>query len=188
MTIAFGQGLNVAPLQAMMAVGALANGGFLVTPTFLKRTRRMRKRMRRALSSRKRRSPALFDAAQCEIGTAKIANIQGYFVGGKTGTADKIIHGHYSKDKVFTTFMAILPSDKPKYLFLTLLDEPQGLPETGGYHTAAYNAGSVAGKIIERTGPCLGFPAPRFTNATVSTPRETWLCGGESAGKGGGEH
>ena len=104
-----------------------------------------------------------------EIGSAKKANIEGYFIGGKTGTADKIIHGRYSNDRVFTTFMAIMPADKPKYLFLTLMDEPQGLPETGGYRTAAWNSGSVTGKIIERVGPLLGVP-PRFELPTQPFP------------------
>ena len=54
-------------------------------------------------------------------GSAGFANIPGYYVGGKTGTADKIVHGHYSQDKVFTTFMAIAPADKPKYLYLVHL-------------------------------------------------------------------
>jgi len=96
-----------------------------------------------------------------EIGSAKIADIQGYFVGGKTGTADKIVRGHYAKDRVLTTFMAVVPADKPKYLYLTLLDEPQGSSETDGYRTAAWNAGPVTGKIIERTGQLLGLP-PRL--------------------------
>ena len=190
MTIAFGQGLNVAPLQAMMAVGALANGGFLVTPTFLKRDEEdAKKDAPRVIKPETSESLRYLMRLNAEIGTAKIANIQGYFVGGKTGTADKIIHGHYSKDKVFTTFMAILPSDKPKYLFLTLLDEPQGLPETGGYHTAAYNAGSVAGKIIERTGPLLGLP-PRPDLPTQPFPLLAKLGYAEAnqPAKGGGEH
>ncbi len=92
------------------------------------------------------------------MGSAKAANIPGYFIGGKTGTADKIIHGHYAKDRVFTTFMAILPADKPKYLFLTLLDEPQALPETYGFHTAAWNSGEITGKVIRRVAPLLGLP------------------------------
>ena len=57
--------------------------------------------------------------------------------------------------------MAIAPADKPKYLFMTILDEPQGLPETHGFATAAWNAGAVTGKIVERAGPILGLP-PRF--------------------------
>lgn len=159
MTIAFGQGLNVAPLQAMMAVGALANGGFLVKPTFLKRSEEdAKKEAPRVIKPETSEAMRYLMRLNAEIGTAKIADIQGYFVGGKTGTADKIIHGHYAKDRVFTTFMAIMPSDKPKYLFLTLLDEPQATSESGGYHTAAWNAGPVTGKIIERAGPLLGLP------------------------------
>lgn len=159
MTIAFGQGLNVAPLQAIMAVGALVNGGNLITPTFLKRSEEeAKKNAPRVVRPEVSETMRYLMRLNAEIGSAKMANVNGYFIGGKTGTADKIIHGHYSKDKVFTTFMAILPADKPKYLFLTLMDEPQGLPETAGYRTAAWNSGSVTGKIIERVGPLLGIP------------------------------
>jgi cell division protein FtsI (penicillin-binding protein 3) len=91
-------------------------------------------------------------------GSASLANIPGYYVGGKTGTADKIFHGHYSNDKVFTTFMAITPADKPKYLYMVLYDEPQALPEDGGYHTAAHNAGRTTGRLIERVEPLIGDP------------------------------
>jgi cell division protein FtsI (penicillin-binding protein 3) len=159
MTIAFGQGLNVAPLQAMMAVAALVNGGMLIRPTFLKRS--PDDAMKGAVSVVK---PETSEALRylmrlnAEVGSAKAADIKGYFVGGKTGTADKIVHGRYSNDRVFTTFMAIMPADKPQYLFLTLMDEPQGIPETHGYRTAAWNSGEVTGKIITRVGPLLGLP------------------------------
>jgi cell division protein FtsI (penicillin-binding protein 3) len=170
MTIAFGQGLNVAPLQAMMAVGALANGGLLVNPTFLKRgEEEAKKDAPRVIKPETSESLRYLMRLNAEIGSARMADIKGYFIGGKTGTADKIVHGHYVKDKVFTTFMAILPADKPRYLILTLMDEPQGLPETGGYRTAAWNSGSVTGKIIERVGPLLGIP-PRFEPPTQPFP------------------
>ncbi len=158
-TIAFGQGINVAPLQSLMAVGALANGGLLIKPTFLKRSEEDAKvdapRVVRPEVSESIRYVMRLNA---EIGSARNANIPGYFIGGKTGTADKLVHGHYDHDKVFTTFMAILPADKPKYLFLTLMDEPQAIPGTYGYHTAAWNSGDVTGKIIERVTPLLGLP------------------------------
>ena len=170
MTIAFGQGLNVSPLQAMMAVGALANGGVLVNPTFLKRNEAdARQDAPRVVKPETSESLRYLMRLNAEIGTAKIANIEGYFVGGKTGTADKIVHGHYADDRVMTTFMAIAPADHPKYLFLTLLDEPQALSETAGYRTAAWNAGPVTGKIIERVGPLLGLP-PRFELPTQPFP------------------
>ncbi len=170
MTIAFGQGLNVSPLQAMMAVGALSNGGLLVNPTFLKRDAAAAQQgVLRVVKPETSESLRYLMRLNAEIGSAKKANIEGYFIGGKTGTADKIVHGHYSNDRVFTTFMALMPADKPKYLILTLMDEPQGLPETGGYRTAAWNSGSVTGKIIERAGPLLGLP-PRFELPTQPFP------------------
>jgi cell division protein FtsI (penicillin-binding protein 3) len=104
-----------------------------------------------------------------EIGSARNANIPGYFVGGKTGTAEKVIGGHYSKNRLFTTFMAVMPADHPKYLFLTVLDEPQGLPETHGYATAAWNGGVITGKMIERIGPLLAM-APRIDLPTQPFP------------------
>jgi cell division protein FtsI (penicillin-binding protein 3) len=163
MTIAFGQGLNVAPLQALMAVGALVNGGTLINPTFLKRSEEdAKKDAAQVVKLETSESLRYLMRLNAEIGSAKKADIDGYFVGGKTGTADKSFRGHYLKDKVLTTFMAIVPADKPKYLFFTMLDEPQALPETGGYRTAAWNAGTVTGKIIERVGPLLGVE-PRFT-------------------------
>ncbi len=170
MTIAFGQGLNVAPLQAMMAVGALANGGTIITPTFLKRSEEeSKKEARRVVKPETSEAMRYLMRLNAEVGTAKIADVKGYFVGGKTGTADKIVHGRYVKDRVLTTFMAVVPADKPKYLFLTLLDEPQGLAETGGYRTAAWNAGPVTGRIIERTGQLLGLP-PRIDSPPQPFP------------------
>ncbi|WP_395665721.1 peptidoglycan D,D-transpeptidase FtsI family protein [Methylocella sp.] len=170
MTIAFGQGMNVAPLQAMMAVGALVNGGLLVTPTFLKRDEAAAKKSApRVVKPETSEELRYVMRLNAEVGSAKIANVNGYFIGGKTGTADKIVHGRYAQDRVFTTFMAIMPADKPKYLVLTLLDEPQALPETHGYRTAAWNSGAVAGKIIERVGPLLGLP-PRFELPTQPFP------------------
>jgi cell division protein FtsI (penicillin-binding protein 3) len=158
-TIAFGQGLNVAPLQAMMAVGALSNGGYMIKPTFLRRdqedVRAQYPRIVRPEVSEELRYLMRLNAVE---GSAKKINIPGYFAGGKTGTADKIIHGHYAKDRVFTTFMSIVPADKPKYLFLVLMDEPQAVPGTYGYHTAAWNSGEVCGKIMERVVPLLNIP------------------------------
>jgi cell division protein FtsI (penicillin-binding protein 3) len=170
MTIAFGHGLAVAPLQAMMAVAALVNGGYLITPTFLKRPADFDKesapRVVRPETSEALRYILRLNA---EIGTAKKANVPGYFVGGKTGTAEKVIGGHYSKTKLFTTFMAIVPADKPRYLLMTVMDEPQGLAQDGHYATAAYNSGYITGRLIERVIPLLGLE-PRLDLPTQPFP------------------
>lgn len=169
-TIAYGHGLNVAPLQAMMAVGALVNGGKLVKPTFLMRSEQEAKSgapqiVRPEVSEALRYLMRL----NAEKGSARTVDVPGYYVGGKTGTAEKAIRGRYQKDKVFTTFMAVAPSDKPRYLFLTLLDEPQGIQETHGQRTAAWNSGAVTGQIIRRTANLLDLP-PRLDLPTQPFP------------------
>jgi cell division protein FtsI (penicillin-binding protein 3) len=170
MTIAFGQGLNVAPLQAMMAVCALANGGTLINPTFLKRNEEdAKKGAPRVVKPETSEAMRYLMRLNAEVGSAKMAEVKGYYIGGKTGTADKIVHGRYSKDRVLTTFMAIFPADRPRYLVLTMMDEPQALPETHGYRTAAWNSGQITGKIIERAGPLLGVP-PRFEQPAQPFP------------------
>ncbi len=189
-TIAFGQGISVVPLQAMMAVAGLVNGGNLMTPTFLQRNEEEAKslsvRVVRPETSEALRYLMRLNATD---GSAKLANIRGYFVGGKTGTADKLVHGHYSSNRVFTTFMAVAPADKPKYLFMVLYDEPQGLAKDGGYHTAAYNSGVVTGAIIERVANMLDLP-PRLELPTQPFPLLAKL--GYSyvnlPSKGGSEH
>ncbi len=161
-TIAFGHGLAVAPIQALAAVAALVNGGYLMKPTFLKRSEEDAKKTAiRVIKPETSEAMRFIMRLNGEKGSARKADIPGYFVGGKTGTAEKVINGRYAKNKNFTTFTAIAPSDKPKYLFLAIYDEPKGYAESGGYSTAAWNAGVTTGKLIERAAPILGL-TPRF--------------------------
>jgi cell division protein FtsI (penicillin-binding protein 3) len=155
-TIAFGHGLSVAPLQATMAVGALMNGGLLIPPTFLKRTEEEAKALGvRVIKPETSKEMRYLMRLNAEVGSARKANVAGYYVGGKTGTAEKVINGRYSKTRLLTTFMAVLPADKPKYIVSLLLDEPQGLPETYGFATSGWNAAPTAAKVIARIGPLL---------------------------------
>lgn len=157
MTIAFGHGLAVAPLQAAAATAALVNGGRLITPTYLKRTRAeadaVALQVIRPETSQMMRYVMRLNA---EKGSATRADIPGYYLGGKTGTSEKVIGGRYSKSKLLTAFMAVMPADKPRFILLTMLDEPQGLPETHGYATSGWNAAPATGRIVERVGPMLG--------------------------------
>ncbi len=170
MTIAFGQGLNVTPLQAMMAVGALANGGFEITPTFLKRDKPdFRDESQRVIRPEVSEDLRYLMRVNATLGSAKKIDIPGYFAGGKTGTADKLIHGHYSNDRVNTTFMSVVPADKPKYLFFVMMEDPQAAEGTYGYHTAAWNSGEVCGQIMQRVAPLLNLP-PNLTMPTAPFP------------------
>jgi cell division protein FtsI (penicillin-binding protein 3) len=161
-TIAFGHGLSVAPLQAVMGISALVNGGKMIPPTFLKRNQadadRLAKRVIKPETAEKMRYLMRLNV---EKGTATRANVLGYYVGGKTGTSEKVVGGRYSKTKVLTSFTAILPADKPRYLMLIMLDEPQGLPETHGFTTSGWNAVPVGARVIERVAPLLDM-RPRF--------------------------
>jgi cell division protein FtsI (penicillin-binding protein 3) len=161
-TIAFGHGLSVAPLQSLMGVGALMNGGLLIPPTFLKRTeqeaRALAKRVIKPETSVLMRYLMRLNA---EKGTATRADVKGYYVGAKTGTAEKVVNGRYSKTKLLSDAMAVLPADDPHVLLLIMLDEPQGIPETHGFATSGWNAIPTAAKVIARIAPLLGIE-PRF--------------------------
>jgi cell division protein FtsI (penicillin-binding protein 3) len=161
-TIAFGHGLSVAPLQAVMGIAALVNGGKMIPPTFLKRDQAEADRLAvRVIKPETAEKMRYLMRLNVEKGTATRANVPGYYVGGKTGTSEKVVGGRYSKTKVLTSFTAILPADKPRYLLLIMLDEPEGLPETHGFSTSGWNAVPVGAQVIERVAPLLDI-APRF--------------------------
>jgi cell division protein FtsI (penicillin-binding protein 3) len=161
-TIAFGQGLSVAPLQAVMGINALMNGGYLIPPTFMKRSEEeamaLAKRVIKPETSDKMRFLMRLNA---EVGTAKTADVKGYYVGGKTGTSEKVINGRYAKKQVLNSFTAIIPADNPQYQLLVMLDEPKTTPETHGFITSGWNAVPTGGKVIARIAPLLGIE-PRF--------------------------
>ncbi|MBS7545127.1 peptidoglycan D,D-transpeptidase FtsI family protein [Ancylobacter oerskovii] len=156
-TIAFGHGLAVAPIQVLMAENALVNGGWLIPPTFLKRTpeeaAQIATRVIKPETSTKMRYLMRLNA---EKGSAKKADSPGYYVGGKTGTAEKVINGRYSKTRLLTSFISAFPMDDPQYLMLVMLDEPQAVEGTYGYATAGWNAAPTTARIIQRVAPLLG--------------------------------
>ena len=156
-TIAFGHGLSVAPLQAVMGVGALMNGGILIPPTFLKRTEAEAQALgKRVIKPETSAMMRYLMRLNVEKGTASKADVVGYYIGGKTGTADKVVFGRYSKTRVLTDFMAVLPADQPRYVLLIMLDEPKALPETHGFTTSGWNAVPTGGAVVARIAPLLG--------------------------------
>lgn len=162
-TAAFGHGFAVQPLQGAAVVAGLLNGGRLITPTFIKRSREEAEAAARPIvSAATSETMRYLFRLNVDKGTASKANVIGFRVGGKTGTAEKVVNGRYSKDKRLTSFIGAFPMDSPRYLLLVMLDEPQPLPETYGFATSGWNAVPVAGKIIERIAPLLGV-VPEFT-------------------------
>lgn len=159
MTIAFGHGLSVTPLQLATATLPLVNGGIAVKPTFLPRSRE------EAMQSSERvlkpgTSAALLKLMRMNVvkGTGKKADAEGYRVGGKTGTAEKVVGGRYSSSALLNSFLSVFPADDPQYVVLVMLDEPQRVAATKGYATAGWNAAPTVGKIVARIGPILGVP------------------------------
>lgn len=162
-TAAFGHGFAVQPLQGAAVVAALLNGGHMMTPTLLKRSEEealaMAQTVVKPTTTEMLRYLFRLNATE---GTVSKADVIGYRVGGKTGTAEKVVNGRYAKDKSLNSFIGAFPMDKPKYLILVMLDEPKPTPETYGFATAGWTAVPTASKIIERIAPMLGVE-PEFT-------------------------
>lgn len=155
-TAAFGHGIAVTPLQAAMGIAALVNGGDLIRPTLMKGAALDPRIIRRNVVTPQTGEALRFlMRLNAEVGSAKKADVPGYFIGGKTGTSEKVVNGAYSSDRVLTAFMGVAPANKPRYLFLTILDEPKPLPETYGFRTSGWNAVPVTGTIMARVLPLL---------------------------------
>jgi cell division protein FtsI (penicillin-binding protein 3) len=162
-TAAFGHGFAVQPLQGAAVVAGLLNGGHLITPTFLRRNEEEAMAMATTVvqPSTSEVLRYLFRLNATE-GSASKADVIGYRVGGKTGTAEKVVAGRYSKEKRLASFIGAFPMENPQYLVLVMLDEPKAIPGTYGFATSGWNAVPTAGKIIERIAPMLGVE-PVFT-------------------------
>ena len=156
MTVSYGHGMAVTPLHLASAYAAMVNGGVWHPATLRKLAPGEQPESRRvwkaATSARMRQLLRLI----VDIGTGKSANAPGFRVGGKTGTAEKNINGRYERDKVIASFAAAFPMDHPRYVVLTLMDEPHGTQATSGQRTAAWNAAPVVGRVVPRIGPLLG--------------------------------
>jgi cell division protein FtsI (penicillin-binding protein 3) len=156
MTISFGHGLSVSPLQLVAGASAVVNGGIMRQPTLLRREPSEVPPGERVLSQKTSESMRKLFRLVVEQGTGKMAAVPGYMVGGKTGTADKAGKGGYRKKALISSFTAAFPMNDPQYVVLVMLDEPQGNKATFGFATAGWTAAPTVGKIIGRVGPLLG--------------------------------
>ena len=155
-TVSYGHGISVTPLSFVAAMGALFNDGRYIEPTILKRDASHPVRARRAMR------PEVAEAVQGMMrytvtdGTGGKADIEGYGVMGKTGTADKPQAGGYNERALVTSFIAGFPYGDPQYAVLVTFDEPKAVEGTWGYATAGWNAAPTAGNVIRRIAPMLG--------------------------------
>ena len=167
-TAAFGHGITTTPLQLAKGYSIITNGGFNITPTLIKKEIKIPKERILQKGVSKKLNLILRKIVSSKEGTANFANINGYEIGGKTGTAQKTINGVYSEKKV-NTFAAVFPTSKPKFVLIVLMDEPKANKEyiysfkdgsgwkyKGNWrNTAGWTSVEVAGKIIEKIGPIL---------------------------------
>lgn len=169
-TASYGHGIAVTPLQASIAVAALVNGGRLIRPTLIKGSD-VEERVLAADLIKPETGEAMrfLLRLNARTGSARKAEVKGYFIGGKTGTAEKVVAGRYAKDLNLTSFMGVVPADDPRYLLLTILDEPKGLPETYGFRTSGWNAAPLGGAVFERILPMMSL-MPSFDVRDVSFP------------------
>jgi cell division protein FtsI (penicillin-binding protein 3) len=168
-TASFGHGITTTPLQLAKAYAIIGNGGHKINPTILLKKNISLRNEGQIISLKTSNiiNSMLRKVVSNKKGTASFADKKGYEVGGKTGSARKVINGIYSKEKKINTFVSLFPISKPKYVLLVMLDEPKSAPDfvyefSSGYkltgetrNTAGWNTVIVAGNIIEKIGPIL---------------------------------
>lgn len=156
MTVSYGHGIAVSLLQVASATAAVVNGGVFYPPTLRSRGRAGGAIGRRVISARTSEQMRLMMRLNVAEGTGRRADVAGYRIGGKTGSADKPGDGGYRSRALLASFAAAFPMDAPRYVVAVMFDEPQGTAETFNYATAGWNAAPVTGNIIARIGPMAG--------------------------------
>lgn len=170
MTVSYGHGIAVTPLQLVAGVAAVVNGGRLIPATLIRKdndperagesydfsTLSPDEDYPRVISPETSRKMRHLMRLAVDYGSGGNAQVEGYRVGGKTGTAEKVINGMYSRDDKVTSFVGVFPMDNPKYVIFVMLDEPRGTEATLNRATGGWIAAPVVGQIIKRIGPMLG--------------------------------
>ena len=172
-TISFGHGIAVTPLQAASTYAAISNGGYLIQPTLIANEGEQKKLKIISESTSKQINKILRKVVTDKEGTASLADIYGYDVGGKTGTS-QMYNDH---NQNLNTFISIFPSIKPKYVLLVMLENPQvasnliynyrGMKIKGTRNEAGWNSVYISGKIIKKIGPILAIKNEEFYNKNV---------------------
>jgi cell division protein FtsI (penicillin-binding protein 3) len=157
MTVGYGHGIAVTPLHLASGYATLFNGGIYRPATLLRvdRNHPPAKGTRVFSEETSYRMRALLREVVL-AGTGRKADAPGYRVGGKTGTAEKLLNGRYTSSAVVTTFAGVFPMDEPRYVIVAMLDDPKPTKDTFGFHTAGWNVAPVVSRTISRIAPMLG--------------------------------
>ena len=167
MTVGYGHGVAVSPLQLAGGIGALVNGGVRVPLTLIKRDPDADIPGRRVVSPRVSSYMRKLLRRVVEDGTGSKADVPGYLVGGKTGSAEKSGKRGYRRKALISSFVGVFPIDAPRYLVLVMLDEPIGTKQTFGYATGGWTAAPTVGRVVARLAPLFGVK-PRAIEAARS--------------------
>lgn len=158
MTIGFGHGISVSPLQLATGVAAVVNSGLFRRPTVIRRDGPVDEG-RRVISAETSQTMCALMRLIVLSGTGRNADVPGLRIGGKTGTAEKIVSGRYSRNARISSFVAAFPIDSPRYVVLAMVDEPQGNAKSHYYATGGWVAAPVIRRVSERIAPILGVEA-----------------------------
>ncbi len=161
MTVSYGHGISVSPLHVIQGIASIINGGTKAPITLIKDGNQKKSEGERIISEATSRTMRSLMRLVVAHGTAKGADAPGLRVGGKTGTAEKIVAGRYDHDKKITSFIGAFPMDDPRYVVLIMIDEPKGNKATYGYATGGWVAAPAVGKLVQRMAPLLGI-IPEF--------------------------
>lgn len=154
-TVAYGYGLAVSPLQVATAIAGIVNKGIMQQPTLLKTDPAKPSKGSRIISVETSEIMCKLMYMVVANGRSKRAQVKGYEVGGKTGTANVLEARSYKKGSNMTSFVGAFPMSQPQYIVLIMVDRPQAIKETYGFNAAGWNAAPIAGKVIERIAPLL---------------------------------
>lgn len=161
-TISYGHGISVTPLHLVQGIATLVNGGMHERMTLLKDGNKGKEARERVISEQTSKNIRRLMRLVVDHGTGEKADVSGYRVGGKTGTAEKVqAGGKYNPDAKIASFVSVFPVDSPKYLVLVMIDEPKGDKSTYGFATGGWIAAPVVGRVIARMGPMMGIK-PRY--------------------------
>ena len=155
LTTSFGHGIAVSPVHLVRAASALVNGGILVTPTLIAKEGAGNLEPQGPRIIKPETSERVRDLMELVVdaGTGSQAKVDGYTVGGKTGTAEKNVNGHYVHSSVMSSFIGVYPMENPRYAVLAIVDSPHPIAETHGYVTGGWTAAPVVGHVIEQMAP-----------------------------------